>query len=153
MEDSLLTQRTEALTIDAVAHCTEFARAQACQAGFGAARVDEVELVVEEVAANICHYSYGDGLGNVELVCQLLGAQVLQLEFTDSGQPFNMLAMPEPDLAVDIDERRLGGVGVPMMRALVDRASYRRDGQRNVLCLEFHPACRLRGAAQMDSNE
>lgn len=153
MQSSLPVRRTEALTIDAVAHCTEFASAQARQAGFAAARVDEVELVVEEVAANICHYSYGDRLGNVELVCQLLGDQALALEFTDGGQPFNMLAMPEPNLAVDIDQRGLGGVGVPMMRALVDRASYRRVGQRNVLRLVFHSACRLGGASQMESNE
>jgi len=142
-------ERTEALTIDAVAQCTEFASAQARQAGFAAARVDEVELVVEEVVANICHYSYGDRLGNVELVCRRTDGQTLELEFVDAGQPFDMLAMPEPDLAVDIDRRGLGGVGVPMMRALVDRANYRRDGERNVLCLVFHSACRLGGSSQV----
>lgn len=141
-------ERTEALTIDAVAHCTDFASSQARLAGFAPARVDEIELVVEEVVANICHYSYGDRLGNVELVCRQSGGQMLELEFIDGGQPFDMLAMPEPDLAVDIDRRGLGGVGVPMMRALVDRASYRRDGERNVLCLVFHAACRLGGASQ-----
>ena len=147
MQGLAIPQRTEALTIDAVAHCTEFASAQARQAGFAAARVDEIELVVEEVVANICHYSYGDRLGNVELACRPIDGQRLELEFVDGGQPFDMLAMPEPDLAVDIDRRGLGGVGVPMMRALVDRASYRRDGERNVLCLVFHPACRLGGSS------
>lgn len=141
-----LPQRTEALTIDAVAHCTEFAVAQARQAGFTPARIDEIDLVVEEVAANICHYSYGDRLGNVELSCRLIGETQLEFEFIDGGEPFDMLAMPEPDLAVDIDQRGLGGVGVPMMRALVDQASYRRDGERNVLSLIFHGACRLPGS-------
>ena len=140
--------RTEALTIDAVAQCTEFASVQARQAGFSAARVDEIELVVQEVVANICHYSYGDRLGNVELVCRVTDGQMLELQFVDAGQPFDMLSMPEPDLAVDIDQRGLGGVGVPMMRALVDRASYRRDGERNVLCLIFDSACRLGTASQ-----
>jgi serine/threonine-protein kinase RsbW len=149
MQDLAILERTEALTIDAVAHCTEFAIAQARQAGFAAARVDEVELVVEEVVANICHYSYGDRLGNVELVCRLIDGPMLELEFVDGGQPFDMLAMPEPDLAVDIDRRGLGGVGVPMMRALVDQANYRRDGERNVLCLVFHSACRLGGSSQV----
>jgi len=142
-------ERTEALTIDAVAHCTEFAGAKARQAGFAAARVDEIELVVEEVVANICHYSYGDRLGNVELACRSIAGPTLELVFTDGGRPFDMLAMPEPNLAVDIDQRGLGGVGVPMMRALVDQASYRRDGERNVLRLVFHSACRLGGASQL----
>ncbi len=148
MESSIQAQRTEALTIDAVAHCTEFATMQARRAGFSAARVDEIELVVEEVAANICHYSYGDRLGNVELSCRLLAGSSLELVFCDGGKPFDMLAMPDPNLAVDIDQRGLGGVGVPMMRVLVDRASYRRDGERNVLCLVFHSACRLGGSSQ-----
>lgn len=148
---SSLTQleRTEALTIDAVAHCTEFAGAKARQAGFATARVDEIELVVEEVVANICHYSYGDRLGNVELACRLIDGPTLELVFTDGGQPFDMLSMPEPNLAVDIDQRGLGGVGVPMMRALVDQANYRRDGDRNVLCLVFQSACRLGGSSQV----
>jgi len=143
----MLSERTEALTIDAVAHCTEFVRAQARRAGFQAGRVDEIELVVEEVVANICHYSYGDQLGNVELVCKMTGSGTLELEFTDTGRPFDMLAIPEPNLAVDIDQRGLGGVGVPMMRALVDRASYRRNGEQNLLRLAFDSACRLSGAS------
>ena len=149
MPSSIQSERTETLTIDAVAHCTEFARAKASQAGFPAARVDEIELVVEEVVANICHYSYGDRLGNVELDCRPIAGPALELVFADDGRPFDMLAMPEPNLAVDIDHRGLGGVGVPMMRALVDQASYRRDGERNVLSLVFHSACRLGGASQL----
>lgn len=149
MSSSTQLERTEALTIDAVAHCTEFAGARARQAGFLAARVDEVELVVEEVVANICHYSYGDRLGNVELVCRFIAGPALELVFTDGGRPFDMLILPEPNLAVDIDQRGLGGVGVPMMRALVDHASYRRDGDRNVLSLVFHSACRLGGTSQV----
>lgn len=136
-------ERTEAFTIDAVAQCTEFASVQARQAGFAAPRVDEIELVVEEVVANICHYSYGDRIGIVELVCRVAEGPRLELEFADAGQPFDMFAIAAPDLAVDIDQRGLGGVGVPMMRALVDRASYRRDGERNLLRLVFHRACRL----------
>lgn len=137
--------RTEALTIDAVTHCTEFASAQAQAAGFSMARVHEIELVVEEVVANICRYSYGDGLGNVEVCCHHREGPHLELQFIDAGQPFNMLTLPEPDLTVDIDQRDVGGIGVPMMRVIVDAADYRRDGARNVLSLVFHAPCRLTG--------
>ncbi len=61
--------RMSSPTIDAVARCTEFAAAQAREAGFSLARVHEIELVVEEIVANICRYSYGDQLGSVELCC------------------------------------------------------------------------------------
>jgi anti-sigma regulatory factor (Ser/Thr protein kinase) len=135
--------RTVAPTIDAVAHCAEFATAKAQEAGFSRARVHEIELVVEEVVANICRYSYGDQLGDVELCCRRLDGQKLELEFVDYGRPFDILALPAPDLTVDIDQRDVGGIGVPMMRALVDQASYRRDSNRNALCLIFHAATKL----------
>ena len=58
---------------------------------------------------------------------------------------FDILALPMPDLAVDLDQRDLGGVGVPMLRALIDHASYRREDPRNMLRVIVHAAPRLRG--------
>ena len=121
-------------TIDAVARCTEFAAAQAREAGFSLARVHEIELVVEEIVANICRYSYGDQLGSVELCCEQLDGAKLALEFVDYGRAFNILA-----------QRDVGGIGVPMLRALIDEASYRREDTRNVLYVIVHATPRLRG--------
>jgi serine/threonine-protein kinase RsbW len=142
MAASVTSGRMAASTIDAVARCVEFAAAQARDAGISPARVQEVELVVEEVVANICRYSYGDQLGDVELCCQRLDGPKLALEFIDYGRPFDILALPPPDLSVDLDQRDVGGVGVPMLRALVDEATYRREDSRNILRVV---APRLRG--------
>src|SRR5262245_8699965 len=139
------TNRIAVPTIDAVARCIEFAAAQAREAGFSADRVGEIELVVEEVVANVCRYSYGDEVGTVELCCDRLDATKLALEFIDYGRPFDILALPAPDLSVDLDRRDVGGIGVPMLRALIDQASYRREDTRNVLCVIVHPTPRLRG--------
>ncbi len=121
----------------------EFAAAQARAAGFALARVHEIELVVEEIVANICRYSYADQNGRVELCCERLDGPKLALEFIDYGCAFNILAMPEPDLSVDIDQRDVGGVGVPMLRALIDQASYRREEPRNILRVIVHAPPRL----------
>jgi serine/threonine-protein kinase RsbW len=142
MAASVTSGRMAASTIDAVARCVEFAAAQARDAGISLARVHEVELVVEEVVANICRYSYGDQLGDVELCCQRLDGPKLALEFIDYGRPFDILALPPPDLSVDLDQRYVGGLGVPMLRALVDEATYRREDSRNILRVV---APRLRG--------
>jgi serine/threonine-protein kinase RsbW len=131
-------------TIDAVERCTQFAAAQAHEAGFSLARVREIELIVEEVVANICRHSYGDHPGNVELSCERLDGANLALEFIDYGRPFDILALPMPDLAVDLDHRDLGGIGVPMFRALVNHATYRREDVRNILRVIVHAAPRLR---------
>lgn len=137
-------RRTVVLTIDAVAHCTEFAAAEALAAGFPEARLREVELVVEEIVANICRYSYGDRLGNVELVCARHSGPQLELEFIDEGSPFDIRALPPPDFTADLDQRDVGGVGVPMLRALVDDWSYRREGPRNILRVVLGATAKLR---------
>lgn len=137
--------RMSSPTIDAVARCTEFAAAQAREAGFSLARVREIELAVEEIVANICRYSYGDQLGSVELCCEQLDGAKLALEFVDYGRAFNILSLSAPDLSVDLDQRDVGGIGVPMLRALIDEASYRREDTRNVLYVIVHATPRLRG--------
>ena len=121
--------------IDALLQCTEFVAARAVEAGFTPSRLCEIELVVEEVVTNICRHGYDDQPGQVELRCRRVHAQRLLLEFIDCGRPFDILAQPPPDLTVDLDQREPGGLGVPLIRAMVDEASYKREGNRNILRL------------------
>ena len=147
MAETVASGRIAVPTIDAVARCIEFAAAQALEAGFSLPRVHEIELVVEEVVANICRHSYGEQLGSVELSCWRFDGPKLALEFIDYGCPCDILALPAPDLSVDLDQRDLGGIGVPMLRALVDEATYRREDARNILCVIVHAPPRLSGAS------
>jgi anti-sigma regulatory factor (Ser/Thr protein kinase) len=57
------------------------------------------------------------------------------LEFRDEGAPFNPLDAPLPDLTHRPEERGTGGLGVLLVRALVDDATYARDGGVNTLVL------------------
>jgi len=97
--------------------------------------VREIELVVEEVLVNICHHAYGDAPGEVELRCVQADPEHLLVEFIDSGKPFNILTSPIPELAVEVDERQVGGLGIPLIRAMMDEVTYRREGDRNILCV------------------
>jgi anti-sigma regulatory factor (Ser/Thr protein kinase) len=135
MPDTACVSLTLPAKIDALTPCIEFIAARASEAGFPPARVAEIELVVEEVVANICRYGYGDMPGNVEIRCQRFDSGLLLLEFIDAGRPFDILALPSPDLTADLDHRDVGGLGVPLVRALVDQANYSREGDRNILRL------------------
>jgi anti-sigma regulatory factor (Ser/Thr protein kinase) len=126
---------TVSAKIDALSQCTEFVTAQAVQAGFTPARLREIELVVEEVVANICRHGYNHQSGQVELRCRRVDAQQLLLEFIDCGRPFDILAAPRPDLTSDLDQRAVGGLGVLLIRAMADEVSYTREGHRNILRL------------------
>ena len=48
-----------------------------------------------------------------------------------------MSAVPPPDLVSGVDERRIGGLGIHLMKTLMDEVSYRREGEKNVLMLRI----------------
>jgi anti-sigma regulatory factor (Ser/Thr protein kinase) len=104
-------------------------------AGFPSKRVTEIELAVEEALANICLYAYPDSSGEVEVRCTRDETRHFLIELIDSGIPFDVLARPAPDLTVDASQGPIGGWGIPLIRALMDNATYHREGTRNILRL------------------
>jgi anti-sigma regulatory factor (Ser/Thr protein kinase) len=57
------------------------------------------------------------------------------MEFEDRGREFNPLEIGEPDLDIPLEERKLGGLGIHLVKKMVDEAKYRREGDRNILLL------------------
>jgi serine/threonine-protein kinase RsbW len=107
----------------------------ATTAGFPPQRVKEIELAVEEALANICLYAYPNSHGEVEVRCTQDETRHLVIELIDAGIPFDMLARPAPDFTLDAAQRPIGGLGIPLIRALMDNATYHREGTRNILRL------------------
>ena len=107
----------------------------ATAAGLLPQRVMEIELAVEEALANICLYAYPNSHGEVEVRCTLDETRHLVIELIDAGIPFDMLARPAPDFTLDAAQRPIGGLGIPLIRALMDNATYHREGTRNILRL------------------
>jgi anti-sigma regulatory factor (Ser/Thr protein kinase) len=95
----------------------------------------EIELAVEEALANICLYAYPHNSGEVEVRCTQDGTRDFSIEIIDAGIPFDMLARPAPDFSMDVAQRQVGGLGIPLIRALMDNATYHREGGRNILRL------------------
>jgi len=54
----------------------------------------------------------------------------------DNGHPFDPTAAPEPDLSLPLERRRPGGLGIHLMRSMMDRVHYRRSDGSNILRLE-----------------
>jgi anti-sigma regulatory factor (Ser/Thr protein kinase) len=104
-------------------------------AGFADSTVLELRLVAEEVLTNIAKYGFEPGATPaVELLLSFRDDAAV-LEFRDGGKAFDPLAQPPPDLDAPLEERPLGGLGLPLVRALVSEARYVREGPTNVLTL------------------
>jgi anti-sigma regulatory factor (Ser/Thr protein kinase) len=98
----------------------------------------EVRLVAEEVLTNLV--KYGRALTEEPVLELRLSASPdsVRLEFRDAGAPFNPLDMPLPDLTSPLEKRGVGGLGVHLLKSLVDHASYAREGAVNILVLIKH---------------
>ncbi|HOD97696.1 MAG TPA: ATP-binding protein [Syntrophales bacterium] len=105
------------------------------KAGFDLKRIHEIELCVEEVLVNIFNYAYPATTGDVALVFQPGPEDTLEIRIQDTGIPFNILSVNDPDINAGIDERQIGGLGIFFVRQLMDRVEYRRDHDRNILSL------------------
>jgi len=96
-----------------------FVADRAAVAGLDPEGVKRLELAVEEAVVNVCHYAY-PGEGGVVVVRVAGEPSRLTVEVEDAGRPFDPLSAPAPDLAAPIDERRVGGLGIVLIRRLMD---------------------------------
>lgn len=96
----------------------------------------QLELALEEAYVNVVHYAYPDEDGEVTLELETEPDQRLfVLRLRDHGIAFNPLEEEEPDVSLTAGERRIGGLGIFLVRKNVDEVSYEyRDGQ-NVLTM------------------
>jgi len=95
---------------------------------------NDLLLAMEEVFVNIVKYAYAESLGKVTIHCRI-DEDNLILKIKDEGIPFNPLQLPEPHLVSCLKERKMGGLGVFLMRRLVDEVKYEKQGKYNVLTL------------------
>ena len=99
----------------------------------------QIELVLEEVGTNIIKYGK-DGERETKIDITLTSdSKSLTMEIIDNGRPFDPFAdAPAPDLDSPVSERPIGGLGVYLVRKLMDEASYRREAGMNKLTLVKH---------------
>jgi anti-sigma regulatory factor (Ser/Thr protein kinase) len=124
-------------TLENLSAFTDAARKAAVAAELPERRVNDVELAVEEIFVNICDHA-SDSSGGTALSARLEhdeNDETLKLVISDPGQPFNPLEHPEPDTNAHLEKRAVGGLGIFLVKKLMDDTLYERLCGRNVLTL------------------
>lgn len=102
--------------------------------GFAEEEILDTQLAVEEAITNVIVHGYAKGPGTIVISCHTT-RELAEIQIEDSAPPFNPLSIPEPDITTDIEERRIGGLGVFLIRQVMDEFSYRYENGKNILTL------------------
>jgi sigma-B regulation protein RsbU (phosphoserine phosphatase) len=94
-----------------------------------------VNLVLDELLNNIITYAY-DESGDRQIGVRVeLTADRLAITVTDDGKPFNPFGQAAPDTGLGLEERSVGGLGIHLVRKVMDETTYHRRTDRNVVIL------------------
>ena len=112
---------------------------EVCEAvGFDMATTMQLNLAMEEAVVNVMNYAYPAGTqGEIEIEAL---ANDLRLKFviTDSGVPFDPTAKEEVDTTLAAEERSIGGLGIHLIRQIMDSINYEHVNGQNILTLRKH---------------
>ena len=109
---------------------------EVCEAnGFDMSSTMQINLAIEEAVVNVMNYAYPAGtVGNVTIEVKSNGSEVSFI-IIDSGTPFDPTAKPEVDITLSAEDRSIGGLGIHLIRQIMDHINYERVNGRNVLTL------------------
>ena len=96
----------------------------------------QIDLAIEEIFVNIAHYAYAPEKGDATVCVELTEKpRSTRITFIDRGKPYDPLAAADPDVSAPAADRRIGGLGVFLVKKTMDDVQYAyRDGQ-NILTI------------------
>jgi anti-sigma regulatory factor (Ser/Thr protein kinase) len=95
--------------------------------------VNALNVVLDEAVSNAINHGYDAGVRGEIAVRLRRSADRVEVEVEDDGRPFDPLQVPPPDLSLPLERRPIGGLGIHLIRNLMDEISYARQAGRNVL--------------------
>ena len=94
-----------------------------------------LNLALEEAVTNVILYAYPEGSDGLVDIEAIMSKDKLKFIISDSGQAFDPTAAPEADVTLGVEDRPIGGLGIYLVRKIMDSVSYERTEGKNVLSL------------------
>lgn len=114
----------------------EFVTEAALKSGIDDDTTNKIVLAVDEACTNIIRHAYKNISSYPIEVCIFQNNKKFEVVITDYGKPFDPNSVKEPNIKANLKNYRKGGLGLFLIRSLVDEVDYRRDeGQKNVVRL------------------
>ena len=97
----------------------------------------QMRLAVEEIFVNISSYAYHPEVGEAEIGVDIDGdPPTVTIRFLDQGRPFNPLEKPDADITLSAQDREIGGLGILLVKKIMDQVDYVYENGRNILTIK-----------------
>jgi anti-sigma regulatory factor (Ser/Thr protein kinase) len=112
----------------------EYALDFAEDSGLESSDILRLELAIEESVVNIINYSFPDRTGEIIMTCENRNNNII-IKIIDDGIPFNPLEKEDPDITAPVENRKIGGLGIFLVKNIMDDIKYEYRDHNNVLTL------------------
>ena len=97
-------------------------------------KIYQINLALEEILVNISKYAYSGNKGIIDISFEISdNPKQLKVVIKDKGKDFNPLEKEDPDLDVSVEKRKIGGLGIYIVKNMVDDIKYQRLNNENIL--------------------
>ena len=94
-----------------------------------------IHLALEEAVSNVIMYAYPEGTAGNMVLDAVRDGNRLQFTLVDRGKAFDPTTVPEANPGAPLEERPVGGLGIHLVRSIMDSISYSRLDGKNVLTM------------------
>ncbi|MCY4498969.1 MAG: ATP-binding protein [Rhodospirillaceae bacterium] len=92
-----------------------------------------INLSIDELLTNTINYGYDDGARHRIDIAVHMDGSVIVVEITDDAKPFDPSGVAQPDTDIPLEDRPVGGLGIHLVREMMDGFRYRRSGEHNIV--------------------
>ena len=118
-----------------ISRLPEFVEKAVKESKLDASLTDTINLALEEAVTNVILYAYPEGSPGKVNIDVAVTDKALYFTISDNGKPFDPTARQEVDIEADVEDRPIGGLGIHLVRNIMDEVRYERRGDKNVLIL------------------
>lgn len=94
----------------------------------------QITVSAEEIFVNIANYAYSPKTGSATV--RVTVGDEAAIEFEDRGKPYNPLEKGDPDITSNAEERDIGGLGIFIVKQMMDAVEYRNEDGKNILVIK-----------------
>ena len=114
----------------------EFIHAELEAIGYSMKAQNQIALAVEEIFINIAKYAYSPETGSA--VIRMAAGDEIVIIFEDNGKPYNPLEKADPDVNAPMEDREIGGLGIFLVKKIMDVVEYEHKGGKNILTIKWN---------------